>query len=402
MIHRHKRSVIARRGSRRNDGSSGANLSGDKGKVQVSEHLFDAHICRHTVETHVETLDPQFSKAVNNVTVTPAKALRAIAAHTEVRELLESDTVLKAWGIDSLLIGSYGRQTSRFPAKDVDVFLRLTKLNVSSADPEQVYGAVRDVLVKRYGKKGETPGGRCTLQARSISIDFPDPAIPGGLDEFHIDAVPAVSWGSHWGIPSRDRETWSNTETRWVKTDPVEFGRLTNELATASDSPTVGQDNAYRPIVRLVRQVRHVHLGEDRPGGLYCEIAVYYAWLAKEVIGETYAELLAGTLNAVGNRFRAAATTGLLDPVLQTQLKPELTVEQWNEAADTFHALAVKAKEALSSDKCRAAFLWREILGENEIGQVLPLPDGCDAAGFALSAVTAVGAVGSNQPRGFA
>jgi hypothetical protein len=83
-------------------------------------------------------------------------------------------------------------------------------------------------------------------------------------------------------------------------------------------------------------------------------------------------------------------------------MKPELTADQWNAAADVFHALAAKGKAALAADKCRAALLWREILGTNERGQILPLPDGCDAAGFPLSSVTAVGAVGSNQPRGFA
>lgn len=350
----------------------------------------------------METLTPQFGKAVSNVSVTPAKSGRAIAAHTEVRALLELDPTLRAWGIDTILIGSYGRQTSRFPAKDVDVFLRLTKLNVTSADPELVYNAVRDVLVKKYGIKGKDPGGRCTEQARSISIDFPDPAVPGGLDEFHVDAVPAVAWGSHWGIPNRDRDAWASTDARWVKTAPVEFGARTNTLATSPSSPTVDGDNAYRPVVRLLRQVRHVHLGEVRPGGLYTEVAAYYAWVAEEVTGESYAELLAAFLTAVGNRFRAATVQGLLDPVLGSQLKPALTVEQWDEAADVFLALAAKAKEALDADKCRAAFLWREILGSNERGPVLPLPDGCDAGGFPLSAVTAVSAVGSNQPRGFA
>lgn len=349
----------------------------------------------------METLDPQFSKAVGNVTVTPTKSTRAMKAHAEVRLLLETNPQLLAWGIDTILIGSYGRKTTRFPAKDVDVLLRLRNLNVT-ADPEQVYTVVRDVLVKHYGLKGVDPGGRCVEQARSICVEFPDPAVPGGLDEFHIDAVPAVPWGDHWGIPTRDRDAWTNSENRWVKTDPVQFGQLTNTLATSASSPKVDGENAYRPTVRLLRQVRHVHLGEARPGGLYVEILAYYAWLAGEVTGTSYAELVRGTLTAVANRCRSAATNGLLDPVLKTQMKPELTSEQWNIAADTFQAMTAQATRALGADKCRAAFLWREILGTNERGQILPLPDGCDAAGFPLTAVTAVGAVGSNQPRGFA
>lgn len=350
----------------------------------------------------METLAPQFSKAVGNVTVTRAKAARAIEAHTEVSTLLEKDPTLKAWGIDSILIGSYGRLTSRFPAKDVDVFLRLNNLDASSASPEQVYAVLREVLVNRYGLKDKDPGGRCTPQARSISIDFPDPATPGGLDEFHVDAVPAVRWGSHWGIPNRDTETWARADSRWVLTNPVAFSELTNALATAPSSPVVGDDNAYRPVVRLLRQVRHVHLGDARPGGLYTELAAYYAWASGDVTGESYAELLARSLSAVGDRFLVAAVDGMLDPVLGTPMLPALAEAQWRHAAGILQSLAAKAEEALASDKCRAGFLWREVLGSNERGQILPLPDGCDAGGFRISNVSAVGAVGSNQPRGFA
>jgi hypothetical protein len=185
-------------------------------------------------------------------------------------------------------------------------------------------------------------------------------------------------------------------------TDPVQFAEDTNELATASWSPSVSGTNAYRGTIRLLRQIRHVHLGEQRPGGLFTEVAAYQAWRDREVAGESWAELLAGSLGRVASRFTAAEEAGLIDPVLGTRMKPELEPGQWEAAAATFGALAQKAATALESERCASAKLWREILGENDRGPVLPLPSGCDAGGFPLTSIAPVDAVGSNQPRGFA
>lgn len=349
----------------------------------------------------METLEAQFAQAVRNVTVTGNKRDRAIKAHTEVRELLEADAQLCEWGIKTILIGSYARQTARYPGKDVDIFLRFTALSVRH-DPEKIYNAVERVLVGRYGLKDEDPDGRVTRQSRSLKIDFPDPEDPWGDNSFSIDAVPAVPWQENWGIPNRDRDLWSNDDKRWIKTNPVKFAADTNTLSTAMWSPTVAGENAYRPIIRLLRQIRHEHLGEQRPGGLFTEVAAYYVWDEDLVTGTTWAELLTATLEQVAQRFADVAEKGLPDPVLGSPMKPALESWQWTLASQTLKALAAKAREALDSDRCRAANIWRDILGTNDRGQVLPLPDGCDAAGFPVGSITAVSAVGSNQPRGFA
>lgn len=249
----------------------------------------------------MHTLNEEFAQAVRNVTVHGEKRDRAVAAHTEVRNLLEADSELCGWGIDTILIGSYARQTARYPGKDVDVFLRFTGLSVRHS-PEKIYNAVERVLVEEYGLKDEDEGGRITRQSRSLKIDFPDPEAHFSDISFAIDAVPAVSWQGHWAIPNRDRDKWDNEDKRWIKTNPVQFAADTNTLATASWSPVVGATNAYRPVMRLLRQVRHVHLGQQRPGGLFAEIAGYYVWQDQLVAGATWAELLASTLEQVAAR----------------------------------------------------------------------------------------------------
>lgn len=96
----------------------------------------------------METIASGFAQAVQNVTVHGEKRERAIAAHTEVRDLLEADGELSEWGINTRLIGSYARQTSRYPGKDVDVFLRFTDLSVRHS-PEKIYNAVERVSSRR-------------------------------------------------------------------------------------------------------------------------------------------------------------------------------------------------------------------------------------------------------------
>lgn len=267
-----------------------------------------------------------------------------------------------------------------------------------------MYDEVARVLIAKYGEVNVDPGGRVTKQARSLKVAFTDPDEPDSDLSFSIDAVPAVHFGDHWGIPSHDTDHWQDHDpnTRWVLTSPIAFNDATESLSVDKESPAVDDTNAYRPIVRLLRQIRHVHLGENRPGCLYTEVAAYYAWNDGRIRGDTWAQLLTATLSDVAVTFQRAAFAGLIDPVLGTSMKPALTPEQWMFGAQIFTSLNTKAVLALESERCQAAKAWREILGENDRGQVLPLPDGCDANGFPLTRISPVTSLGSNQPRGFA
>lgn len=75
------------------------------------------------------------------------RCVRAVEDLTEVRQPLEADAELSEWGIDTRLIGSYARQTARYPGKDVHLLLRFTALSVWHR-PEKLYDAVERVLVE--------------------------------------------------------------------------------------------------------------------------------------------------------------------------------------------------------------------------------------------------------------
>lgn len=346
------------------------------------------------------TLRSQFTQTLTNIEINGDKAARAKSAHEEIRAVLQADPQLHAWGVDTILIGSYSRDTGIYPGKDVDVFVRLTTLT-TDAMPKKIYDAVWDSLVRAYGDAEQ--GGRATQQARSIKVAFPDADDPDDENAaFAVDTVPAVRDTERWAIPTKDRNRWTGSTGRWVTTDPERFGAMSRDLSTSPFSPTVGGRNAYKPIVKLMRQVRRAYLADRRPGGLFIEFAVYEAWSGGQVAGSEWDPLLAQTLRLVGLRLLLATELPLIDPALGTPVEPALTAEELNYAADTFIGLADRADEALTASDCQAALRWRQILGGNDRADpVFPLPPGCRADGTMSSSIAAVSSRTRSEATGF-
>ena len=329
----------------------------------------------------METFPTQFDNTLTAIEVNGKKRDRVIAAHMEIRELLEADKQLCALGVDTILIGSYARHTGIYPGKDVDVFVKLAKLD-TSADPAAVFNAVKRVLTAKYGKRAEP-------QRRAVKVSF-------GGDGFSVDAVPAVKLGTRWALPNRDPDKWGNPDERWLETDPEKMSTLTEQR---NKSPRVGERGAYVPSVKLMRQTRRHHVGDNKPGGLYFEILTYWAFETGSVKGASFAEIFASALGAVATQL--AGKEPLVNPVLGTPYEPAPKDIDRRAAAATFDGLATKAEKALTVDQCAAAVLWREIIGKNERGECFPLPPGCDATGKAISSIAGVSARGSREAHGF-
>ena len=334
----------------------------------------------------ITTLSEQFDGALSRLEL-KAKRVRVIAAHLEIRAVLETDSQLCAWGVDTVLIGSYARHTAIYPGKDVDVFTKLTKLDTSSIEPRTVFEAVRDVLVKKYGDRAQP-------QERSIKVIFST----DGEEDFHVDVVPAVRHGDRWAIPRHDTSVWSSPtiNERWVETDPEKLTEMSEER---NKSPKVGSRGAYVPTVKLVRQTRRHPRGKTKPGGFYFELMTYWTFEAG-LEGDSFAEILADTLTSIATQLNSGLP--LTDPVLMRPYKPEPDPMDRMTAAAVFTELAQDAQRALTVDKCAAAVVWRRILGEiDEYGPIFEIPPGCDAQGRALPAV-AVAARGGQEASRFA
>ena len=170
------------------------------------------------------TLSSQFDKALTKIEINGTKRARAVKAHLELRAVLESNAKLRELGIQTVLIGSYARETGIYPGRDVDVFVKLTTLD-TLANPHEVFKVVCQVLVDAFGQRAEP-------QRRSIKVSFDFDG-----DGFAIDAVPAVRMGERWALPNRDREIWDNRDRRWIETDPEQLGALTESATSARRSP---------------------------------------------------------------------------------------------------------------------------------------------------------------------
>jgi hypothetical protein len=330
----------------------------------------------------VTTLPTQWEQTHSRIGIERANA---IAAHLEVRTVLETDAKLRSWGVDTILIGSYARKTAIYPCKDVDVFVKLPNAP-REASPEEVFTEVQRALVAHFK-------ARATEQRRSMKVS-------GFADELTVDAVPAVPEGARWKIPQTSGrmvgERWVKDE--WETTDPERLTEITGQVQAAS--PLIERQPSYLRTVRLVKQMRDHHIGRDeKPGGLYSELLTYWAFVGGAA-GPSYAELLVPVLSSISAQL--ASGQPLIEPAMNQPYAPTPDAGVVATAAALFARLAAEARLALDQDECAAAASWRRMLGENEkVGWAFPLPPGCTESGTRIAALPNRDR-GSNDDRDFA
>lgn len=291
-----------------------------------------------------------FKKASSNIEPN-TDAENAKRAHEEVRPLLEANDLLRELGVETRLIGSYGRNVSIRRVKDVDVFVMLPNAD-SHISGDELLTAVEIQLSKKYGSDS------VTRQDHSVKVE---------LDKYDldVDAVPARPCGEHWEIPEPNGE--------WRVTDPLRLGELTTEM---NDE----KGGFYVPTVKFVRQVRRA-LGIKRPSGLYFEILTYWAF-ADGAGGSTRAENLASALQGTTNQLEKAINRGgLLDPALRNQeVRTKATSDQLKAALQKLRESTALAVDALEDDDdCSSARKWQRLLGKTPDDEwVFPVPAHCD------------------------
>ncbi len=366
-------------------------------------------------------LNPQFTVMQQRIRLGD-RALIAIAAHQEVRQVLRSSTELLGHGLEDVLIGSYGRKVSTWPGKDVDVFGRLSSENTESITADETYemfGRALDPFAAQ---------SRLTRQPRSFKIAFSRTRTPSVASlrsaaqvyeweatraesviqrlpelafEFSVDVVPAVKWGKHYGIPEVQRDPRTDVVARsgrWRLTNPVALTDLTHER---NRDPQIDGIGGFVRVVRMVRQIKSAHLPDAKPGALYYEMALHEGFRTGAIVGASWADIAESALVFLASRL--ASSEPIRDPVLDVPYQPAPTQAESQVAAETFAMLARRARSAVTADsQCQAAHEWRAVFGGNgRDTQVFPLPPGCRGTGATMGAAAANLAVGGSAERGF-
>lgn len=304
-------------------------------------------------------MSDEFSDASGRVEPTILDKSTASAAHLAVRAVLESDPVLRDWGIDSVLIGSYKRHVSIRRINDVDVFCKLPGVGTDVA-PAELLSNFRRVLEAAFGAES------VLTQARSLKVEISDWI---GL---HVDAVPARAAGQRWEIPDRsDPEGWQSTNPE-----------VLTELTTAANEAS---DGLYVPTVKLLRQARRVLL-DKRPGGLFVEAALYDAFSRGDLSFESQKHAFVTGLRSVASAL--ANPSVIPDPTRPGEYCAfRATDAMWQAARVAFASAASDAEAALDAPRCAAEATYHRLLGTNSDGEIVyRLPDDCNGDGTSKSA----------------
>jgi hypothetical protein len=303
-----------------------------------------------------------FETAQSNIEPSKDDWDNAPDAHQEIADILADDKTLQTWGINPILIGSYGRQVSIRRVYDVDMFCRLDQYP-DGVSADDVLDHVYSVLLTAY----ENDQDVVTREDRSVTVLVP------GADGLYVDVVPARKAGAVWEIPTEDDE--------WIATNPVEMTELKTKKNEAFDE-------MYVPCVKLLRQVRRNLLERAKPGGFAVEMAFFTA-CEEALVTKTnsMAELFTSAMEGVADVFRRIAADGfeMPDPSMEGAVLEFDDDADFETAAKEFETAAANARKAFDmhdDDKGKAALLLQSIFGSNDdFENVFPMPYGYDKDG---------------------
>lgn len=209
------------------------------------------------------TMDELFEKYLNQIEPTEEAVARASDSHNPLREDLEKDEKFGPFVDSSMLSGSYGRDTSIFTIKDVDVILKTTftkedlrERKWSSETEQQCLLRLTRAAIERTGRTANTKPAR-----RSIYIELEEDE-DNDMPALTMDIVPVLiqnrSDTDPMTISDRELGEWHDTYPNTQLSDSIERNKR---------STKIGGRHSYKPLVKIFKAWKQVHFyaGPDKP-----------------------------------------------------------------------------------------------------------------------------------------
>lgn len=176
-----------------------------------------------------------FEKFKSRLELTPTEQADVTSKHTKMRDYLYEKFPLQ----NTLLTGSYKRDTKTKPLKDVDIFciFKDDEKKYRWETPDEVLNEFTEVLSSKYGASNVKP------RRRSVLVKFPAPAPVNGITPdvvLSFDVVPAYTLNGDYEIPDSQLG-------KWIKSNP-----FVHEQEATDANKAYAQK--WKPLIKMIKK----------------------------------------------------------------------------------------------------------------------------------------------------
>ncbi len=214
------------------------------------------------------TMDDLFKEYLHRIEPSPQAVKRAAESHGPLREDLEADKEYGPFVANTMLSGSYGRDTTIFGIKDVDVIIKttfsLTDLWERKKDEETEQECLLRLTREAIERTDRAAGTK--KARRSIHVILPEDS-ENDLPELTMDIVP-VRIQSGTDI---DPMTISDCESsQWFNTYPNT--QLSDGVRRNNRSTVISDRHNYKPLVKIFKAWKRANYQRQKtPKGFILE-----------------------------------------------------------------------------------------------------------------------------------
>lgn len=341
------------------------------------------------------TLDDLFRAYLSSVEPKKEAVDRAKEAHESLRKELESDSIYGPFIMGTMLSGSYGRDTSIFHIKDVDIIIKTNFTEQYLYQKKETDETVQECLIrltqeaiKRTGRAASAKKAR-----RSVHITLPEEVNDIGditAPELTLDIVPVIiqTTGNQDPMTIADRGD-EDTFCNWYNTYPNT--QRDDSVTRNAQSYYIVDRFSYKPLVKIFKAWKRVHFSSYKaPKGfiLECLAATHHNPKAEH------------WMDALHNLFQNLCTAWPYPDLLISV--PEIhdisnsavrtipiakTIEEVQRTLKKIHKhleLIEQAADEAETDLEKAATTLQRVLGQDKASVYFPLPsdfDGDDGSG---------------------